>query len=182
MRQMIHSAFLILLTLPVMLCVSGCKRKERPKVQPQLTQEESAPLAMVIHVADPRAAIQLLKGFYDIEQGSWRWTKGKFSVLLRIPENAAQKKVVLQMKFAVPDPVIKRLKSVTLSATVNGIALPPERYNQPGEYVFARDVPAKALGGDAATVDFALDKALAPGAVDTRELGIVAHTIGFEQK
>jgi hypothetical protein len=32
------------------------------------------------------------------------------------------------------------------------------------------------------TVDFALDKFLAPGAADQRELGVVVSSIGFEAK
>ena len=86
------------------------------------------------------------------------------------------------LKLAVPDPVIQQLKSVTLTATVNGVALPPESYRKPGEYVFTREVDAKALGGASAQVDFALDKALAAGANDSRELGVVATSIGFDWK
>ena len=170
----------LILLLPLLFSLPACKRKQRAKVQ--ATKEEDAPLAMVVHMADPKASQQLLKGFHNVEQGSWRWTMGKFAVLLRVPDNAAQKQVELQMKFSVPEPVIQKLKSVTLSASVNGVPLPPVTYTKPGEYLFSRQVPAKALGGETATVEFALDKALAPGSLDSRELGVVTSTIGFEWK
>jgi hypothetical protein len=170
----------LILLLPLLFSLPACKRKHHTRVQ--ATKEEDAPLATVVHVADPKAVPQLLKGFHEVEQGSWRWTMGKFAVLLRVPDNAAQKKVELQMKFSVPEPVIQKLTSVTLSASVNKVPLAPVTYTKPGEYVFSREVPAQALSGETATVEFTLDKVLAPGAVDTRELGVVASTIGFEWK
>jgi hypothetical protein len=46
--------------------------------------------------------------------------------------------------------------------------------------VFSRDVPARAFTGDAATVEFSLDKFLAAGKVEQRELGVIAVSAGFE--
>ncbi len=170
-------AALTLVLLPV-----GCSRK--PKAQPQVhvIEEDKSALATVVHVADPRTSSQLLSGFYDVEQGSWRWTGKKFSVVLAIPENVAQKQISLVFKMAVPEPVIQKLKSVTLTASVNGVALAPEIYRRPGEYVFTREVSAKALGGASAQIDFVLDKALPAGPNDSRELGLVATSIGFDWK
>jgi hypothetical protein len=88
----------------------------------------------------------------------------------------------IQMKFAVPDPVIEKLKSITLSAAIEGVSLPSETYTKPGEYVLTREVPAKVFHGDVVTVDFALDKAMAPSGAELRELGIVVSTVGLEPK
>ncbi len=160
--------------------VPGCKRQKKARVE---TIEESGPqLTSVINMADPHQSVQLLKGFYDIEQNAWRWTMGKFSVTLRPPLSAPQKGATLQVKFAVPDPVIARLKSFTLTANVNGTAVPGETFSKAGEHTYSKDVPASAFGPDAITVEFALDKFLAPGTVDQRELGIVVSSIGFEPK
>jgi hypothetical protein len=169
----------------VAICVAllasapACKRR---KVRVETTEESGQSLAAVVNVGDPKASPQLLRGFYDIEGGAWRWTKAKFSVTLRPPLNASQKGATLQFKFAIPDAVISHLKDVTLSGNVNGFALQPETYTKPGDYTYSRDVPASALTGDAVTAEFALDKFLAPGQVDQRELGVVATSIGFEAK
>ncbi len=158
----------------------ACRRKSRLSVE---TVEEGDPqLVSVIHAADPRAATQLVRGFYDVEQNSWRWTMGKFSVALRPPAGASKNGAVLQLKFSVPDPVIGKLKSVTLTPSINGVAVDPETYSKAGEYVFTRDIPPASLAGDAVTVDFALDKFLAAGMVEQRELGVVVTTIGLLPK
>lgn len=181
MRRLIEVIVISSLAAAVILGTAGCKRRAE-RVQVEATEEESHPLATMVHVADPRASIQLLRGFHDVEQNSWRWTMQKFSVTLRPPTGAAQKGATLRLSFSIPEPILNRLKSVTLSANVEGVPLAGETYKTPGEQVYARDVPARALGGEAVIVDFALDKVLPPGEVDQRELGIVVSTIGFEAK
>jgi hypothetical protein len=82
----------------------------------------------------------------------------------------------------VPEVVIKRLKFVTISASVRGLRLSPETYLQPCEAVYARDIPPGILSGDSVRVDFALDKAILPGQGDGRELGVIAHSLALETK
>jgi hypothetical protein len=166
--------------LAAMLLLSGCRSK--PKVKVQATEEEAPQLASMVHVADPRVATQLISGFYPIEDRAWRWTSGKFSVLLRPPRASAEKGAVLQLKFAVPDPIIARLKTVAISATLNGTNLPAETYTQAGEFTYTRDVPPKVMSGEAVKVEFALDKSLPPSPQDQRELGVVVSAVGFEPK
>jgi hypothetical protein len=146
------------------------------------TEETGATMATTIHVADPNASVQLIKGFHDVEQNAWRWTMKKFSVTLRPPAGAAQRGAMLRVQLAVPDPVIAMFKSVTLSASVEGMPLPSQTYSTAGDQVYVQDVPAKALGAEAVVVDFTLDKAMPPGDADKRELGVVVNTIGFEAK
>ncbi|MGH9720905.1 MAG: hypothetical protein ACRD8O_11885 [Bryobacteraceae bacterium] len=173
-------------TLTVCLCLvlvslTAC-RGRRETIRVQQTDEDAATLASVVHVADPRATPQLLKGFHPVEQNAWRWTTGQFSVALRPPRNAAQKGAVLQLKFSIPEPVIARFKTVSLSAGITGGKLSPETYTQGGEFVYQRDVDPKYLTGDAVTVDFTLDKFLPPSESDQRELGVVVSSIGLEAK
>jgi hypothetical protein len=179
MRRLVKSLLLVLMVGAV-LVPGGCRRQEKARVQ--ATEEESPELASIVHVADPQAAPQLLKGFHELEQNSWRWTMGKFSVILRPPGGSAEKGARLQSNLSVPDPVIQNLQSVSLTAIVNGVALPPETFTKPGDYTFSREVPASALSAPSVVVDFALDKCLQPGRVDQRELGIVVTTIGLEPK
>ena len=170
----------VLMTAAMLLAGAGCKRRSRAKVQ--LTEEETPQLASTVHVADPRSAAQLVSGFYDIEQNAWRWTAGKFSVVLRVPRGAAQKGAVLHLNFAIPDAVIQKLNAVGVGATIDGTALKAQSYTQPGDVTYDPEVPASLLGRDSLKVDFALDKFLAAGAVEQRELGVIVSSVGFETK
>ena len=135
-----------------------------------------------IRMGDPRAAGQLLTGFYDIEAHAWRWTKRQFAVSLRPPKGAAQKGAVLVVSLTVPPPVIEAGKSITLTASVNGTRLSPETWSATGNYVYQRVIPPDLLAGDSTRVDFELDKAMPPSTQDARELGIVVSRIALEPK
>lgn len=168
-----------ILALSLTFAPMGCKRRRRVTVA---TVEEASALASVVATADPHAAAQLVSGFYGVEQNSWRWTAGRFSVLLRPPRSAATNGAVLQLKFTIPDVAISKMKNVSLSAYVNGTALAPETYKQAGQFIYSRDVPANLLTGDVARVDFSLDKTMPPTAADRRELGVVATMVGLQPK
>jgi len=180
MRKLILLFSLIALLLSAALVSGGCRRQERTRLE--VTEEEPPVLASVVHVADPAAAAQLLKGFHGLEQGSWRWTAGSFAVALQPPARAAERGARLVVKLAIPDVVLQRLKALTLRATIDGTALPPETYSRPGDHVYTREVPSSLFTGKPLVVDFALDKTFAPGGGDQRELGIIVTTIGLEAK
>ncbi len=162
------------------LAAAGCKRH---KVATRPT-DEGAPrrLASVVAMNDARAAGQLLSGFHSVEEGAWRWTERQFSISLARPLHAEQKGATLLVKLTVPPVSIDKLKSLKLSASVNGNSLDPETYTKPGNYVYRREVPANLLGGDPMRVDFSLDKAIPPGSPDIRELGVVVLSIGLETR
>ena len=77
MRRLTAAAVLLLALSP------GCKKRDPIKTEP--TDESGATLRPVIKMSDPQAAIQLLKGFHDIEQSAWRWTASQFVVALKTP-------------------------------------------------------------------------------------------------
>lgn len=158
----------------------GCKRRDKLLVQ--ATEEESAGLASVVHVADPRMAPQLVSGFYDVEQNSWRWTKSKFAVTLRPPAGASQNGARLEMKFNLPEAVTSKVGAVTVRANAGGTDLPAETFAKPGDCAYAQDVPGAVLNSNAVKVQFTLDKFLPPGGADKRELGVIVTTVGFEAK
>src|SRR5204863_8603551 len=133
------------------------------------TDEESATLSSVIFMADAKSAPQLLKGFHSVEGNSWRWTMGHFAVALRPPRNAAVRGATLRLKFSLADAVISSTKNITLSCSVNGTPLPPETYTQAGEFEYTRDVDPKLLAADAVNVEFALDKFIPAGTLESRE-------------
>ena len=173
--RLCRSALLIALALAPL----GCKRK-KAIVQP--TGEAPPRMASTVHMGDPKTGTQLIGGFYGIEQESWRWTGRRFSLALHPPFGAAQKGATLQLRLTVPPVVIEKLRTISLSATINGSTLPPETYTQAGDYTYARDVAPGLLAGESVRVDFQLDKAMPPSGADLRELGVVVLSAGLELK
>jgi len=177
MRKLI---IVVLGLAPLLAAPAGCRRKQPVKVE--VVEEEAPKLATVVHVADPKATVQLVKGFYELEQNSWRWTASKFAVALRPPRDARERGAVLQLKFAIADAVLERVKSMTVKARSGKVELAPETYAKPGEQVYSRDVPGSILGGEVVLFEFEVDRFLPPGAVEQRELALIVTTIGLELK
>ncbi|MGA2197051.1 MAG: hypothetical protein ABSH40_17445 [Bryobacteraceae bacterium] len=163
----------------MLLAAAACNYQRIPR---QPTIEEAPRLASTVHMGDATAAAQLVSGFYDIEGGSWRWTQKQFAVKLRPPAQAARQGAVLDVHLTVPEPSIEALKSLTLTASVGGSTLAPETYRKAGEFIYRRDVDPRLISGDAVRIDFQLDKTIAPGASDLRELGIVVTSAGLLAK
>ena len=149
---------------------------------PAAESAQGAALSSMVHVADPRAALQLTRGFHQVEHDSWRWTEGSFAATLGAPPGSSQQGALLVLRFSIPEVVIQTLKTIRLSASVNGLALPPQEYSKPGQYTYARDIPPSALAAQAVSVEFTLDKFLPPSASDERALGVIVSAIGFEAK
>jgi hypothetical protein len=161
----------------------GACKQARKTPAPAVQEAPGRPkLLASIRMGDPAAESQLLSGFYTVEDNAWRWTGKDFSVALRPPAGAGQQGAALKFTFTIPQPSIAKLKSVTVSASVNGTALPPETYSQAGQFEYKRDVAPALLAGSPVKVDFHLDKAVPPGGGDLRELGVVALSVGLEPK
>jgi hypothetical protein len=172
MRIGIGLALALLVWTPV-----ACKKKA-----PAGAKSDSRRIATTVQMGDPRAAGQLLSGFYDIEDSAWRWTGKQFVVELGTPLGAAGRGATLELHFTVPPVVIEKNGSVTLSATVDGNVLAPETITTAGEHTYKRDVPASLLGGDSVKASFDLDKAMSPGGADQRVLGVVANSAALVRK
>jgi hypothetical protein len=172
MRRLTNAALLLVVAL------TGCKRAAHDAKA--LVPEQNAPLVSVVNVNDPAASAQLARGFYSLEAGTWRWTMEDFEVALKPPSGAGENGARLNFRLNAPEPIISKFGAITLTATVNGLALAPETYAKPGDYVYARDIPPSALKGDAVTVEFHSDKAIPPTANDSRELALIAVSIGLE--
>jgi hypothetical protein len=167
------AALLLAALLPA---TTACKRQEVRTVE---TIEEAPRLASTVRMGDPASASQLTSGFYDVEASAWRWTRQQFAVTLRPPAHAAQQGAVLELHLTVPRPSIAKLGTISLSALIGSATLPPETYSKAGDYTYRRAVPANLLAGEAVRIDFQLDKALPPGDVDKRELGVVVSSAGL---
>lgn len=166
---------LTLILIPLLLSVSACKRRHSSSGQTQM-------LASSIYAGDPNVASHFAKGFYDVEEGAWRWTGKEFAVDLSAPLHSDQKGAQLVMKLAVPDAVIQKLTSVQLTASIAGYKLAPQIYAKPGQYTYTRDVPADKLQSDVVRIDFSLDHTLPPTQTDVRELGIIVSEVGLVAK
>ena len=130
-------------------------------------------MSVTVHMGDPKVESQLVSGFHGIEADAWRWTEqevhgGPAHAVRRRPEGREA-----DLKLTVPPVAIEKLKTISLSATAGGNALPPETYTKPGDYLYVRDIPAGVFTGDTVRVDFQLDKAMPPSGADLRELGII---------
>ena len=169
------------LVLALAIAPAGCKRP--PKVQVQETVEEGPHMASSIKMGDPKQESQLINGFYAIEGNAWRWTARQFTAVLKTPFGASQRGGTLEFDLTVPQVVIDKLKTVSLQASIDGNALPPETFSTAGPATYKRDIPATMLTGENVKVDFQLDKAIPPGNNgDMRELGIVAGSLSLVAK
>ncbi len=178
MRRLTTLAVLLTLSLT---SLSGCRSRIQ-KARTDLVTEEPAGLVSMIHTADPRAAVQLLRGFHEVEENAWRWASGDFAVTLRVPKGAAQKGANLILKCAVAEPSIQKFGSVTISAKLDAMDLSPEKFTVAGPATYTREIPASALTGESVTAAFKVDKFIPASDSDQRDLGVIVQLIGLEVK
>jgi hypothetical protein len=172
----------LFIALPLALSGIACKG-EHNRVAVQNEEPYTArSLVSTVRMNDPKAGAQLLTGFYAVENNAWRWTARQFSVLLRTPPAAAQRGATVALAFTLPDVAIKKLKNITIAASIDGTPLISTEYTSAGSYVFNADVPASMLPAGSVKVVFTLDKSLPPDGADKRELGIVAGSVSLTSK
>jgi hypothetical protein len=144
--------------------------------------KSSADLEERINTADESFAPQLLSGFYHVEERSWRWTRPVFAVALRPPRKAPNGATLI-MQYTLPKSALDQLKEVTITASLDGIPLQPEKCTQTGMLELRREIPADAIAGKSGVkVEFTVSPHLMPTAEDQRELGLIVHNIGLVKK
>ena len=170
------SAFAAALSLTSLI---ACKPNR--SITLEATIEEPPRLSSSVEMGDARTTGQLIAGFHRVEENSWRWTAGHFAVRLGLPPGASHNGVWVVMKFNVPEVLLERYQAITLSAQLNHLALASETYTRSGSYEYRHEafVPPQI---DSVEVDFSLDKYLASGVVEARELGLVVSSIALEPK
>ena len=140
-------------------------------------QTHDCSLSSTINVADPKITSQLLWGFEDLSDHSWRWTARTFSVALQRPLGSERSGARLHLRFFVPDDEIRALRRIKLTAQIAAYRLHSMRIYKGGSYEYVADVPEGALFADILFINFVLDKAMPPSSKDTRELGAVVSSI-----
>ena len=164
----------------MLLAVAGCRREEKIKLE--ATDESQPVLTNVVHAADPKTAMQLVKGFHGVEQNAWRWTMGHFAITFQVPAGAAERGATLALKFSIPDAAIQKLTKTAVSASIQKTVVGSTTYSAGGEQTFNADVPATLLKGDAVTVEFSLDPFMPAGSLYGRELGVIFVSSALEAK
>lgn len=129
--------------------------------------------ASELDVSDETHTGQLLAGFWQIEQGSWRWTAREFWIALRPPDRSDLYGATVNLRVFVPDSQIVKLGPMTLTAFVNGMQLGSKTFAAGGAYEYSQEVPKDALATSLLPLRFVFDKAAPPWTTDGRELAAV---------
>ncbi len=154
--------------------LTDARGKDSDPVSPD--HDERAYCLLRSPALDRQWSVTLLDGWHPIEGGRFRWTKQRFAVKLEASPAAPCSE--LSLEFHLPQEHLAKLGPVSLSVAVNGTALSGETYTTHGDHTYTRRIPPGLADGVRLHLDFALDKALAPGARDSRELGV---TISFKR-
>src|SRR5579871_588495 len=127
-------------------------------------------------LADRSTTFRLLTGWHELEYNSWRWTERRFSFELSAAGHASASSIhpspTLRFRFHLPPQLAALQSFVTLSATVNGVALSPQTYSGEGDHEYIRAIPSATAGAQTLQLAFELDRALRPSPLDKRELGL----------
>ena len=160
--------------LIVLLLTVACGDQEKIP----LVSVDNRPLRFqqVVSAADPEATIQLLHGIHKLEQGAWRWTRGRFAVAFPVPADASSRGGRLRAEFTLPAAILEHTGcAMTLYVAVGETTLPQVTWSTPGDQAYEADVPASALNRESVAVEFTLNRFAPAGALDERELGLICR-------
>jgi tRNA (mo5U34)-methyltransferase len=118
----------------------------------------------------PDYRIVLTHGWHAIEEQRWRWTEARFGFDVVTDSPAAFR--TLRMAFHLPPAHFARTGPLTLAARADGMEMPPQIFDAPGDHKCVLTLPAYAPR-TALHVELALDRCVEPTGEDARELGIV---------
>jgi hypothetical protein len=110
------------------------------------------------------AESQLVSGWHGLENGAWRWTERKFSLVVSPGGQRVSLKVRAPEDLAFP---------LVLTARCNGVEIGRHEMARAGDYECAQVAP----GGAEALVEFEVDRAAGPSAEDGRERGVVVRGV-----
>ncbi len=128
-----HSCERFFIFAALALSTAACNRQHKVTIRETVEETQAAgKIPAVVAMGDPKQERQLVSGFYGIEANAWRWTAKDFTVSLHPPTGSAAQGATLLFAFSIPQVVIDKLKSVKLSASINGTPLAPETYSHDG--------------------------------------------------
>jgi hypothetical protein len=167
----------LILAAALAAALNGCKRRDGAA-----TIEGPAPLQSAIRASNLRTEGQFAQGFHQLESGAWRWTTRTFAITLKPPAGASAAGAVLKVDLTLPDTLLAKTGPITLSAQAGDQVLKPRTFDKAGAASYEADVPSAVLVGDSLRIDFSLDKFLAAGTVDQRELGVIVSAASLTAK
>ena len=129
----------------------------------------------VIRMSDLHTKNQLLRGFYELEAGAWRWTEPQFVCTLAVPAAAKGKGGELLLQGSLTDGAVES-GPLTVSATINGKSLGSQTLTKAGTFVVRLTAPADALIQPVVVVEFNLNHGHHIQN-DQRVLGLIASVI-----
>ncbi|MGH9661973.1 MAG: hypothetical protein ACRD96_25725, partial [Bryobacteraceae bacterium] len=155
---------------------TGCTRKSEPASS---SRDQRVFYLLRSRLADPWCQLELVRGWHEMEEGSWRWTERDFSVRLSARFHAD---AMLRFRFVLPEQAIAGNNlGLILSATVNGHRLQASQFSSAGEWIYEQFVPRALLRDESALIEFTLNHAIAPTRTDQRELGVIVRFCGKEE-
>ncbi|HEY6390553.1 MAG TPA: methyltransferase domain-containing protein [Bryobacteraceae bacterium] len=114
----------------------------------------------------PHYWVKLLEGWHPLEQSSFRWTEGRFSVELKRPPLVNLSTFRFDFRLTYPGPV-------TLNVKVSGVDLAAATYSGEGDHSYVAKLPRRALKEASIRIDFEADRCLPGGTLDERELALL---------
>jgi len=167
------------LALAVVLLLVGDSCKSRKPRQEILVDDNEPVVRERVAANDASVASQLVRGFYEVESGAWRWTMPRFSIRFQVPAGARQKGAVLRSELVLPEVIFRSTGPVALEVSAAGQQLGAQTMPTAGNHTLQWNIPAEALVTETITLDFRLGKSVPPGAVDPRELGLIFLRAGL---
>lgn len=168
-----------LLACLVMLVLSPCACQRPPEIQ-TLEPPVLEPLSN-LQMSDPQAQVQLLEGFYELEQHRWRWTKRRFRVALFVPENIRRAgEATLELDGYIAPVILSGKQKVIVEAAAYGKTFCVDEYSQPGPFRFKCRLPRELLQSFKVVLDFTVRGGQLHADASRRELGIVVDRVLLE--
>lgn len=164
----------------VLLLAGGSCKSRKPRQEILVDDNESAVRGRVA-ANDASVASQLVRGFYEVESGAWRWTMPRFAIRFEVPVGARQKSAVLRTDLVLPEVIFRSTGPVALEVSASGQQLGAQTMSAAGNHTLQWSIPAEVLITETITLDFRLDKSVPPGAVDPRELGLIFLRAGLSR-
>jgi hypothetical protein len=121
-----------------------------------------------VSAADPAHARQF-HSLHQIEQGAWRWSGRRFSIILANPGGGGE----FELDLHIPAVAIQRLGTIGLTPFVDGRRLDTATYFSPGDQKLALAIQSDA---NPVVVHISLDRHLAGTAADPRDLGVIVKS------
>ena len=144
---------------------------------PDLPGAKPLELLSYLNLGDIRSRPQLVRGWYTIEDGAWRWMAPEAeATLLPLPDVAAQFELQL---FFPPDFMRRAGSPVTVSVMLNGKPFASAIYFEPGGHTVAKRIPPELPTSPATRVSIRVNPYIPPSATDQRALGAVVQGLGF---